>query len=84
MQVKTDHQIVAFGTNLMGLFDLEGNLIVQATRTETGWLVTAAGATDAPVADRPAAITALIDTALLILPGGGYSCQVPPRLAELP
>lgn len=84
MRVKTDHQVVAFGANLMGLFDLEGNLIVQAARTETGWLVTAAGAADTSVADRAAAIDALIETALAVLPGAGYSCLVPRGLADLP
>lgn len=83
MRVKTDHQVVAFGTELMGLFDTDGTLVVQAARVESGWRVTATGV-DEMVADRPSAITKLVDTALTLLPGLGYSCLVPRGLAEMP
>lgn len=84
MQVKTNHQIVGFGTELMGLFDNEGILLVSATRSGGVWTVTAEGADPVTTTDRGEAITALIDTALTILPGTGYSCQVPHTVANLP
>lgn len=84
MRVRTDHQIVPFGDNLMGLFDANGTLIVSATRTETGWEITADGADPVSVESRAAAVTALIDTALSVLPGDGYSCLVPRGLTDQP
>lgn len=81
--VKTDHQIVPFGSDLMRLFDGTGNIIVTATRTGNGWDVEA---TDAPGvsnrATRSEAITAMINKALEVLPGTGYSTLVPHGLTE--
>lgn len=83
--VKTDHQIAPFGSDLMRLFDGDGNVIVTATRSGNGWDVEA---TDAPGvgsrATRGEAITAMIDKALEVLPGSGYSTLVPHGLTETP
>lgn len=84
MHVKTDHQIVPFGDDLMGLFDRDGAKLVTATRTETGWEITADGADPVTVESVGEAVTALIDTALSILPGDGYSCLVPHTLTPQP
>lgn len=83
MRVKTDHQVVAFGADLMGLFDGEGTLIVQAARVEGGWQVTAEGV-DVLVENRKSAITGLTEVALQVLPGSGYSTLVPRGLEDLP
>lgn len=84
MRVKTDHQIVPFGDDVMGLFTSAGELLVTATRGETGWEITAEGADTTTVESRTAAVTALVDTALAVLPGDGYSCLVPRGLTDLP
>ncbi|UCR74399.1 minor tail protein [Mycobacterium phage Ritam007] len=88
MQIKTDHQIVAFGNDqgedLMGLFDMHDTMIVQASRTETGWKVTADGADPVDVESRGEAINAMIEMALEVLPGDGYSCLVPHGLQDQP
>lgn len=84
MRVRTDHQIVAFGNNLMGLFDGDGTQLVTATRTETGWEITADGADPVTATSRAEAVTAMTDTALAILPGDGYSCLVPHGLTDQP
>lgn len=83
--VRTDHQIVPFDTELMKLFNCEDStVIVTATRTEGAWTVHADGADDVIAPDRPAAITAMTEQALAVLPGTGYSTTVPHGLAELP
>ncbi|ASZ73798.1 minor tail protein [Mycobacterium phage RitaG] len=84
MRIKTDHQIVAFGSDLMGLFDTDGVLITQGARTATGWKVTAEGAADVDTETRSDAITAMIEMALEVLPGDGYSCLVPHGLRDQP
>ncbi|AAN12686.1 hypothetical protein SEA_FLATHEAD_23 [Mycobacterium phage Flathead] len=84
MNIKTDHQIVAFGNDMMGLFDRDGTLIVQAARVVGGWEVTAEGRPPATVLDRSSAITEMINTALAVLPGDGYSCLVPRGLRAQP
>lgn len=83
MRVKTDHQVVPFGNDLMGLFDNDGTLLVQAARVEGGWRVTAEGV-DRTVADRTAAVTELTQVVLEILPGEGFSTFVPRSINELP
>lgn len=83
--VRTDHQIVAFDTELMQLFNCEdGAVIVTASRADGIWTVHADGIDDVTAADRPAAITAMTEQALAVLPGTGYSTTVPYGLPELP
>lgn len=85
MDVQTDHQIVRFGDDRMMLFDAAaGNVIVDCVRADGEWTITADGADDVVVPDRPAAIDAMIAQALEVLPGDGYSTTVPHGLAELP
>ena len=85
--VRTDHQIVAFDSELMQLFDsATGAAIVTATRVGGvggTWTVSADGVDDVTAADRQAAITAMIEQALAALGGTGYSTTVPHGLAEL-
>lgn len=89
MDVKTDHQIVAFDDNMMMLFDnITGHVIVTAQRPNTGspWTIHDNSGTveDATSPDRPSAITAMTQHALDILPGVGYSTLVPHGLIETP
>lgn len=86
--IRTDHQIVPFGTNKMGLFDTEGNSIVVAQRDHdrAPWQIhtDSDGIPDMMKDTREEAITAMVDFALQSLPGTGYSCLVPHGLAETP
>lgn len=85
MDVRTDHQIVAFGDDRMKLFDsATSDLIVTATRSAGTWTITAAGIPDVTAPDRPGAITAMTEQALASLPGAGYSTLVPYGLPEQP
>lgn len=84
-EVRTDHKIVAFDTELMQLFNCaDGVVIVTATRADGVWTVHADGVDDVTAPDRPAAITAMTEQALAALPGTGYSTTVPTDLADLP
>ncbi|KIU18330.1 hypothetical protein [Mycolicibacterium llatzerense] len=83
--VRTDHKIVAFDSELMRLFNCaDGTVIVTATRADGSWTVHADGVDDVTAADRPTAITAMTEQALAALPGAGYSTTVPYGLADLP
>lgn len=88
--VGTHHQIVAFGPDKMTLFDrADGAAIVNAERAgpEGEWSVAAVDKPDAgteSAATRPEAIQAMVDKALEVLPGDGYSCLVPHGLPEMP
>lgn len=88
MSVQTDHQIVDFPiAHMMGLLDnaSPGQPIVVATRGPgTTWVIHADGIDDVIANTRAEAITAMIDHALTILPGTGYSTLVPHGLRELP
>lgn len=85
MDVRTDHQIVAFGTERMMLFDSEaGTVIVDANRSQGIWTIEAQGIPDVTASNRPDAIQAMVDQALAALPGTGYSCTVPHGLTDLP
>ena len=85
MDVRTDHQIVAFGTERMMLFDAqEGNVIVDANRSQGIWTIEAPGIPNVEASNRPDAIQAMVDQALAALPGTGYSCTVPHGLTDLP
>lgn len=86
MDVQTDHRIVGFGADRMMLFDAnEGVVIVDCNRLDGGpWTIHAEGIDDVTVETRPEAITAMVEQALAVLPGTGYSCTVPHGLAELP
>lgn len=100
MDVQTDHQIVSFPPDGMALFDNRldqpgesGVIIVQATRVNGVWTLStpqhehsdvvlpAVPANDPP---RQALITAMVDLALEISPGDGYSTVVPRGLEWLP
>lgn len=95
MQVKTDHQVVAFGSDLMHLFDSEaGIVLVSATRGPGGeWTITALDPPN-PVADvtassRTDALTAMTEHVFNALgpsgPNGeGYSTLIPHGMSELP
>lgn len=88
-QVKTDHQIVAHGDDLMHLYSSDGELIATATRADEGWDVTTAS-TDVESADnRIAAIALLQDHAFAHLgpssdEGHGYSTLISHGLTDLP
>lgn len=82
--VRTDHQIVG-SRHLMALLDCSTfEQIVTATRTSEGWEVHADGTADVVAADRAEAIDAMINHALTVLPGDGYSTMVPRGLREMP
>lgn len=84
-EVHTDHQIVAFGPNLMQLFESNtGNLIVTATRSDDEWTIAAEGVPDVTATSRHAAITAMTEQALAALGGSGYSTLVPHGLSDMP
>ncbi|AER47583.1 minor tail protein [Mycobacterium phage DS6A] len=84
--VKTDHQVVPVGADLMQLVDCRtGALIATATRTGERWMVAAdGGIAGGTVGARGEAITALVELALAALGGTGYSTLVPSGLSEVP
>ena len=89
MEVMTDHQILAFGADLMHLLDRStGNTLVTATRDPGGlWTIHADGTDDVTAVNRGEAITDLTEQARKILPGypsNGFSTLVPHGLTELP
>lgn len=85
MDIKTDHQIVTFGNNMMMLFNADdGAVLVTADRAGDTWTIKAAGSSDATATGREAAVTAMTERALAILPGTGYSTLVPHSLWDLP
>lgn len=84
-QIETDHQVVAFGTEVMTLFDNKtGGVIATATRTDGTWTIHTVGIEDTTFTDRPDAITGLLTHALTAGSEVGYSTLVPDGLAELP
>lgn len=88
MDVQADHRIVAFGNDRMILFDAEdGNVIVECDREDDQhpWIVKPEnGDPAASTASRTEAIQEMVNLALSILPGTGYSCIVPHGLSEMP
>ena len=87
MDVRTDHRIVSFGDDRMMLFDAnEGVVIVDANRPGLGqpWTIVTEGIPDVTAESRVLAIQAMVDQALTVLPGTGYSCTVPHGLTEMP
>ncbi|MBY0442023.1 MAG: hypothetical protein K2Q25_07800 [Mycobacteriaceae bacterium] len=83
--IKTDHNLVARGFDVMELVDQAGTPIVTGTRTGSGsWLIHADGVPDMRTSHRANAINAMIDHALAALGGTGYSTLVPHELAALP
>lgn len=88
--VLTDHQIVAFSTDQMALFDAAtGDRIAVAIRTAGTWTITADGIANTTATTRADAITALTSQTLKKLgpsgPGGqGYSTTIPHGLADQP
>lgn len=88
--VQTDHQIVAFGPDLMRLFaSATGDIIVEATRAEGVWTIHAEGIPDTTAPDRAAALGEMPQHAFAALgpsgPGGkGYSTLIPHGLADTP
>lgn len=95
-EVRTDHQIVPFGPNLMKLFDSKGAVVVQAEREhdKAQWEIhTDADEVADDMADtRSEAIDKMIhEMTPAVLgpntspsPGNGYSCLVPHGLPETP
>lgn len=88
--VQTDHQIVAFGANLMRLFaSATGDIIVEATRADGVWTIAAEGVSDVTAETRADALAEMPQQAFAALgpsgPGGkGYSTLIPHGLADLP
>lgn len=88
--VQGTHQVVAFGSDLMRLFNsTTGETIVEASRSAGTWTIHAEGIPDATAADRPAALEVMPQHAFTALgpsgPNGeGYSTLIPTGLAELP
>lgn len=83
----TDHQVITFGSDTMGLYE-SGAIsapLVTATRNDGMWTVHADGLDDITTADRGAALDAMKSQALL-LPGakGGYSTMIPNGLRAQP
>ena len=89
MQVRTHHRIIAHGHDRMVLADCASDrAIVVADREGCcgayTWTLKAEGADDVKVNARDHAIDAMIDVALLVSPGDGYSTFVPHGVRELP
>lgn len=88
-EIQTDHQIVAFGPDLMRLFtSATGDIVVEATRSGSVWTIHAEGVSDVTAPDRAAALAEMPQHAFASLgpsgPGGrGYSTLIPHGLAEL-
>lgn len=88
--VQGTHQVVAFGNDLMRLFNsTTGETIVEATRSGGTWTVHAEGVPDVTAADRVTALNAMPQHAFDALgpsgPNGeGYSTIIPDGLAALP
>lgn len=85
--VVTDHTVIAFGVDAMGLY-ATGELaapIVTAQRADGEWTIHADGIADTTADNRGDAIDALKAHALL-LPGAksGYSTTVPHGLRDQP
>jgi hypothetical protein len=84
--VQTDHQVVPFGADNMGLFNAsDGTPVALAGRSGGIWTIHADGIDDVTTDNRGDAIDALKAHALA-LPGAksGYSTTVPPGLREQP
>lgn len=94
MQVQTDHQIVSFGADLMTLFDNAagtGLVVAQRPDASTPWTVHADGVADVQVSNaadgtppRAPVIQAMVNQALAVSKGTGYSTLVPNGIAEMP
>lgn len=83
--VATSHQIVAFGTELMKVFECAtAAVVVTATRAEGTWTVHADGLDDVTATDRESAVVAMTNQLLAAVPGTGTSTTVPHGLLELP
>lgn len=91
-EVGTNHRIIAFGNDIMVLFDShDGTTIVSASRRPplAGWTVSVenklTGIEDVVAEDRPAAITTMMELALQALPQKpGYSTLIPRGLEDMP
>lgn len=85
--VITDHVVIPFGDNAMGLYNngAIGDPLVTAERADGTWTIHAEGVDDVTVDNRSDALDALLAHALL-LPGAkaGYSTTVPHGLREQP
>jgi hypothetical protein len=79
---RTDHQLVAFGPNLLKLFDSNtGEQIAQASLDGTTWTIQADGIDDTTATSLKDAITAVTEAAIAKLGGTGYSTLVPKELS---
>lgn len=91
-EVRTDHQIIALGTEEMALLDSAGETIVRAVWADDQWTVTAAGVEDTLAPTRAAAVNAMTNMAYESLgpnpnrapgAGDGYSTMVPPNVVAM-
>lgn len=88
--VQGSHQVVAFGSELMRLFNSSsGETIVEATRGGGTWTLHADGIADVTAPDRSTALGMMPQHAFDALgpsgPNGeGYSTLIPNGIAELP
>ncbi|MUL47619.1 hypothetical protein FZI85_25230 [Mycobacterium sp. CBMA293] len=83
--VATSHQIVAFGNEMMKLFECAtAAVVVTATRADGVWTVHAEGIDDVTAIDRGVAVTAMTSQLLAAIPGTGCSTTVPHGIFELP
>jgi hypothetical protein len=78
MQVRTDHRIVVVGGDLQLRDFATDEVIVTAQKSAGGWAVTAGE--HVSVVGPEQVVQAMVDTALEVLPGTGYSCWVPSNL----
>ena len=84
-RVRVDLQIVAFGDDLMRMFDDKGDTLVTAVRGDNGaWTISGGILDDVTAATRDLAITAMNERAVALRPGRGLSVQVPYGLRETP
>ena len=84
--VQTDHQIVPFGDDNMGLFNAaDGTPVATAVRTDGTWTIHADGIDDVTTDNRGDAIDALKAHALALPDAkSGYSTTVPHGLRDQP
>ena len=93
-EVRTDHEIVALGTEEMVLIDSDGATIVRAVFADDQWVITAKSSDDNSytAAERAAAVQAMTQLAYEVLgpnpnahegAGDGYSTMVPPSVVAM-
>lgn len=87
-RARANQQIVAFGDNLMRLYDNDtGDIIVTAAREgpEAPWTISGGEElADTAAASRREAVRAMTDRAYQIHPGTGLSTLIPTGLEDTP